>query len=325
MKYQVNLTHNGFAIAVAWPETLCKLSGSWYDWICGLLGISKNHYYRVGHAALILVNRKDRKCHYFDFGRYHAPYQHGRVRNEITDHGLKISTHAKISADGIRIDNIEEIMTELQNNAECHGDGAIYASYCFVNFEMAYNKAMQLQKDSPIPYGPFDYRGTNCSRFVNTCILAGMPEKKYRFRLKFFIPFTPTPLNNVNALDNKRSIPITREDEPFFPQPLNDRSKLISTLSEPARPASLPQNAKWLSGEGAGSWFLIEEAGDNYLICRFGPSGNLECKNIFSIINNQSFLINKPFNLEYGSHCQKVRINQSDKIIELISIPSTYW
>ena len=122
--------HTGFAIAIAWPETWCKQSGAWWDGLLNQLGISKNHYFKVGHAALVLVDSKTGNCFYFDFGRYHTPFKHGRVRSEKTDDGLKVITKAKISSDGKKIENFEEILTELQTNAECHGDGAIHASFC---------------------------------------------------------------------------------------------------------------------------------------------------------------------------------------------------
>ncbi len=74
-------THTGFAIAIAWPSTFCKQPGSWYDPLTLWLGVNYNHYYRVGHAAVVLIDPDKNKCHYFDFGRYHAPFQYGRVRN----------------------------------------------------------------------------------------------------------------------------------------------------------------------------------------------------------------------------------------------------
>ena len=121
----------GFAIAIAWPETYCKQPGYWYDRFTNLLGFSDNHYYKVGHAALVLINSETKKCHYFDFGRYITPFQHGRVRSEITEHGLKVNTLAQISKDGQRIENFNEILRELQLNHECHGEGALHASYSF--------------------------------------------------------------------------------------------------------------------------------------------------------------------------------------------------
>ncbi|MDQ3395429.1 MAG: hypothetical protein M3512_15145, partial [Bacteroidota bacterium] len=67
----------GFAILLAWPETFCKQAGGWYDPLLSWLGISKNHYYRVGHAAVVLVNGFNGSLQYFDFGRYHSPYGYG--------------------------------------------------------------------------------------------------------------------------------------------------------------------------------------------------------------------------------------------------------
>ena len=320
MRFQHNPHYSGFAIALAWPDTYCKQAGSWYDLITGLFGISKNYYYKAGHAALLLVNKSDGRCNYFDFGRYHAPYKHGRVRNAETDNGLTVKTEAKISHDGVMIENFKEIITELQYNAECHGDGKIYASYCMINYEQAYKKAISLQDLSPLPYGPFVYNGTNCSRFVNACILAGMPELKFRFVLKYLIPLTPTPLGNVNALGNKIIIPQLRTYEHLIPGKLNGKIKLHSTLPECDKPDSIPEDAKWLSGEGAGSWFAIEKKADNYKIRRFGPDGSLECENLFFIVNNQSLDLSKSFHFDHLSHCESIRIIQDGKRIDLHSI-----
>lgn len=140
----------GFAIAIAWPETWCKRSGAWYDGFINRLGISKHHYYKVGNAALVLVDSETNKCHYFDFGRYHTPFQHGRVRSGNTDDGLKMNTSPRISEDGNKIENFEELLTELQQNAECHGEGNIHASYGAINFKKAFSKATRMQQISPI-------------------------------------------------------------------------------------------------------------------------------------------------------------------------------
>ena len=307
---------SGFAIAIAWPETLCKQPGSWYDGLMGRLGVNRNYYYRAGHAALVVVEGENGKCHYFDFGRYHAPYQHGRVRSGETDPGLSITVRARVSADGSKIENLREIMTLLQHNEECHGDGTLYASYCRVNFDKAFNKAIQMQAESPIAYGPFVYRGSNCSRFVNTCILAGEPDLQHRLRLRFFVPFTPTPMNNVNSLTNRIKIPHLREEIPSCPKPVRDKRTLKSTLAEPERPSGMPVNAQWLSGEGAGSWFCIEKSGSGFLVRRFSPKGEPECKDIFSTPDGHSFDPDKPYRFEHLSHCKKVRVFQDNRIME---------
>ena len=313
--------HSGFAIAIAWPGTLCKQPGSWYDSLARWLGISRHNYYRAGHAALVLVEGKTGRCHYFDFGRYHAPWQYGRVRSGETDPGLAIRVRAGISADGRRIENLREIMTVLQHNEECHGDGTLYASYCRVNFDKACNKAIEMQADSPVAYGPFVYRGSNCSRFVNTCILAGEPDLRHRVGLRFFVPLTPTPMNNVNSLINKIEILHLRKEMPSCPQPVRDKRTLKSTLPEPERPPGLPRNVQWLSGEGAGSWFSCEPDGDNFRVRRFSPKGDLECENIFSVANTGSFDIDRPYSFDHISHCRKIRLNQGGKYFDLVVYP----
>ena len=181
--------HNGFAIAIAWPETLCKQAGAWYDGLMNSLKISKNNYYKVGHAAVVLINAQTNKCYYFDFGRYHAPYGYGRVRDEITDHDLKVKTFPVIKSN--TIENIDVILNELLNNPSCHGNGYLLASYTSVSFEKAYAKAKQMQQRGVIKYGPFEPNGTNCSRFT--------------YQLKLLTPYSvsPTPKTNVLSLLNK--------------------------------------------------------------------------------------------------------------------------
>lgn len=311
----------GFAIAIAWPETYCKKSGAWYDDFLNRIGISIHHYYKVGHAALVLIDTETRKCHYFDFGRYHSPFQHGRVRSEATDDGLKMKTSASISQDGRKIENLEEILTELQLNPECHGEGKIYGSYNKINFHRAYSKAFYLQQKSPIPYGPFRYKGSNCSRFVNSALIAGKPSWWATFKLKYLVPLTPTPLNNVNSFENKLVLPKMLTNAPFCPAPISDKSKLKGTLPEPNRPENIPEFAQWLSGEGSGSWFSIRQLEtENYFISRFGPNGELECEGEFEISNNLPFDIRIQFQFGHLSHCRKVRISQEKRLVEFIRI-----
>ncbi len=194
---------SGFAIAIAWPETLCKQPGSWYDKPMQWIGVNKDNYYKVGHAAVVLISASG-ECHYFDFGRYHAPFQHGRVRDAETDHDLEMKTRAVIKEN--EIINYTDILTELYFNSSCHGNGTLHASHCKINFEKAYKKAKLMQKKSPIPYGPFKIDGTNCSRFVNTVILAGKPGFLGWLLLKYPKTLSPTPIGNVMALNNYQRI-----------------------------------------------------------------------------------------------------------------------
>lgn len=205
---------NGFAIALAWPQTLCKQAGGWYDRPMRWMGFNRGHYYRVGHAAVVLVNAVNGDCHYFDFGRYHAPFGHGRVRDAFTDHDLEIKSKAVISSSGI-IENFNMLLQELSTNSSCHGNGVLHASYTRIEFEPAMILAKQLQGQSPVPYGPFLRNGTNCSRFVNSVLLAGRPSLFYRIQLHLLKTISPTPAGNVKSLKNHTILHTENEYDRF--------------------------------------------------------------------------------------------------------------
>ena len=73
---------------------MVQSAGGWYDFVTSAFGIAKNGKYRAGHSAVLLVNSKKGKVFYFDYGRYHTPIGFGRVRDEKTDHELKITNVA---------------------------------------------------------------------------------------------------------------------------------------------------------------------------------------------------------------------------------------
>jgi len=307
--------HTGFAIALAWPQTYCKQPGAWYDPLTLLIGINQNNYYRVGHAALVLINSENPRAHYFDFGRYHAPYKHGRVRSAETDHDLEMKTIPRLSEDGQKLESFEELLYELQTNPACHGEGELFASYCHVNFEKVHAKVLQMLDACPIPYGPFRYNGSNCSRFVNTSILAGMPDFRYRFKLKYRIPLTPTPLSNVNALESRKVLPKLLKGEPFCPIRRLDRQLLTATLPPPVKHHHIPNNAQWLSGEGAGSWFVFDFEGTLLKVTRYSPKGVIECIGLYENPDAVEFLKNThSFCIAYPSNCRtvSVRVNNSE-------------
>jgi len=308
--------NSGFAIALAWPATYCKEPGSWYDPVTRWLGISRHNYYRAGHAALVLIDSEELKCHYFDFGRYHAPYQHGRVSGAITDHDLMMQTEPRISADGRSIENLDEVLSELQHNAACHGEGPLHASYTRIDFARARDKALEIQETGPIPYGPFVPGGSNCSRFVHTAIMTGKPDWGDRLRLKYFMPFTPTPLGNVRALRHKKVVPVMREGVPFVPVRPLSREELGTTLPAPVRHPDIPEDAQWLSGEGAGSWFSLRFRDVFLVVTRYAPDGTEECKGMFqedvSVRRKMDHTLLRQnisdFRIDHPSNCKEVTL-----------------
>lgn len=318
MKQKTDLT--GIVIALAWPQTWCKQPNSWYDRILLTTGINRNHFYMAGHSALVLIRKATGDCYYFDFGRYHAPFNYGRVRSGYTDDDLQIPFKAKLSEDQKTLLNYQEILNFLQHNISCHGNGHLHASYDCVSFEKAMQKACELRAQSPIIYGPFIWGGTNCSRFTHSVIMAGKPKGKNYLKLKYLMPLTPSPVANVNALNYKRIIKDEQNWEMFYPSvPLN-RERQYTTLPQPALHPSIPDNAKWIAGEGAGSWFhfMLKNPEDTHLlVTRYSEKGDIECRAYFKNPDDLKLDIQQPFELTYLSHCREINAIQNNKKIKL--------
>jgi hypothetical protein len=195
--------YNGYAIVIAWPETWCKQPGAWYDKPLTWLGFNKNHYYQLGHAAVVLVHGDTGACHYFDFGRYHAPHGHGRARGAFTDHELRMDITATIDKQQKGIENVQDIIDYLTNKPASHGSGRGYAAAMRIHFESAFAFAEAFQAQGFFKYGPFTYGGSNCSRFVNDVLCAGSPSLVNHVALKCPVMLTPTPMWNIRATGSK--------------------------------------------------------------------------------------------------------------------------
>lgn len=310
--------HTGFAVAIAWPETYCKQPGSWYDPIAGALGLHKNNYYKVGHAALILIDSSNEECHYFDFGRYHAPYQHGRVRSAETDHDLIIKTKALIHENEREIINIDAILSELQRNPACHGEGVLHAGYIPVDFNLSLNTVLKMHEQSHIPYGPFKVQGSNCSRFVHTAISAGITSTRKRLSFTYCVPFTPTPMSNVRRMPVQVVIPQLSKCSPFCPLLKPSSEDLKGTLPQPKRVQNIPQDAQWLSGEGAGSWFHISFSDKFSTVDRYSVDGVLECSGEYSGNSLKVLDRTQAFSITYPSNCKMITLLQGENSITLL-------
>ena len=92
-------------------------------------------------------------------------------------------------------------------------------------------------------------------------------------------------------------------------------------LPPPERVEGIPESAKWLSGEGAGSWFVIEpyEGGDAmFKASRYAPSGYLECRGVFRA--NAGFDPSQDFHLQFPAHCAKITVVQRNAVVALCRI-----
>ncbi|MEC5157663.1 DUF6695 family protein [Chryseobacterium sp. MP_3.2] len=299
---------NGFAIALAWPETFCKQPAAWYNPIMDFLNITTNNHYQVGHAAVVLVDEKG-ECHYFDFGRYHAPFGFGRVRSAETDSELKLKTKATIQNQ--KILNFFQITTELAEKKACHGDGRLWSSYTPINFQRAKEVAEKMQKQSAIPYGPFILKGTNCSRFVRNTILKGNPKITVALKLILQYTLTASPTLNVTAL----GFPNISKSSGKVEHPKAGKI-LKDVLLSPQNPPS-PQ-AKWFAGEGAGSWFTIEfRKAQKYKVNKYAPDLELESSSIMILDNERIFHDEEDFQLVFPCNSKEINGIQNGNPLSL--------
>lgn len=182
---------NDFIITLAWPEGMVACTDAWYDKF-----FSSNGKYRVGHAAVVIVERVSGKLLFFDFGRYHSPKGFGRVRDVETDHDVAISSLAEIKDNNIV--NLKEILKDIKGNTSFHGEGTLYASILSnISFQKAYKYAKNIQDKGFTLYGPLIYNGTNCSRFVASVMRSSGTNFVKRLRLKFPFCLSPSPKRNV--------------------------------------------------------------------------------------------------------------------------------
>lgn len=85
----------------------------------------------------------------------------------------------------------------------------------------------------------------------------------------------------------------------------------MSLKPEPLRHDHLPEKAQWLSGQGAGVWFAIEEQEGAYLIRRYAPEGRIDCERIMELdATEHTFDLSKPYRFLHISHCALCRIEQ---------------
>lgn len=94
-------------------------------------------------------------------------------------------------------------------------------------------------------------------------------------------------------------------------------SALHSTLIAPQKAKNIPAGSQWLSGEGAGSWFHLEPAGQEFKVTRYNPDGRTECSGLFRIANRVNFDMGSPYRFVHLSHCKTITLEQQKNIIKM--------
>jgi len=151
-------------LMISWPDTIVSSTKSWYDYLFSSLGLIKNHEYKIGHAALVLIDRENQVCNYYDFGRYETQNGFGRVRSKATDPELLLK-YPKDKKDKKSFYN--DILCQLQNEFNSHGEGKLWATEIKnISLIKAEDHIQKMINMDQIEYGPFSYQRTNCNRFV---------------------------------------------------------------------------------------------------------------------------------------------------------------
>lgn len=338
----------GKAMIIAWPETTARGDEKWYS-VLKRLKIVKNVNFKVGHAAIILIDDVSGSLFYYDFGRYITPRGKGRTRSAESDPKLTILTKAIIIDD--QISNILEICSELADKKkDTHGDGPMYFSIAdSFNFQMAKKEADNMVRTGSIPYGAMASGNSNCSRFVWQVYKAGRKPNVNGIFYSLHATIMPSPITNVvNASADEfiykhyhklEQIKMDRmQSLYFFLQQLSQNfyskkaqllpsDKLNGNYFDIKKPAHLPENSVLLVGLGENAWYTyqLSKVESTLHIIRYDSNGMKEYEHHYTLnAETLSELSSESIKLTYDSHClhstfvvkdRKIKLYPSSKVI----------
>lgn len=328
---------NDIAIPIAWPDQTARGDELWMS-ILKRVGIVKNLNFRVGHAAIILIEKSSGRLQYFDFGRYITPRGAGRARSAQSDPRLELYTLAEFGKEG-QLLNLPEILNELESiNEATHGGGRLLCSVCEgVSFARGYEFAEGLVHSGPITYGALAPKNNSCSRYIAQILTHALPKgdkRIHKILYPEFLKASPTS-NVVNASSNSQVIVFQngkmehkrmgRIDSFKFQlrqlydnftysgaKKLGDDTK-VGLLEEPPRPISVPDHAQWLGGIGEGRWFALSESESEYLISRYDLDGNIEYA--VEVVPDRTFSLKEKYSFSYEIHYRRHTVIQEKQII----------
>lgn len=293
-------TYQDIAIPIAWPDQTARGDELWFK-VLKAVGIVKNLNFRIGHAAILLIERNSGQVKYFDFGRYICPRGYGRARSAAFDPRLTVHTLAQFST-ARELLNLEEILAELSTMEEAtHGGGRLLCSVSQdISFQKAAAYAEALVNKGPVLYGALAAGNNSCSRYVAQILVEGMMQDDKRIS-KILYPesLKASPTSNVvNAnldgivycyakqhleqwkMNRKESLKfqVYQLTDNFSSKRSKDlpQDAVLGLLGEPARPAHIPKHATWLGGLGEGCWFALSEQGDHYEITKYNYKGAVD-------------------------------------------------
>lgn len=329
--------YNDLAIPLAWPDQTARGDELWMS-IFRKLGVIKNLNFKVGHAAIVLIERRTGNIAYFDFGRYITPRGFGRARSAAFDPRLELSSKANFDEQD-QLSNLEEILAELATKEQAtHGAGTLLCSECYaVSFSKAVQFAEKLVDKGPVLYGALAPSNNSCSRYVAQILVEAMEKEDPRINKILFpenLKASPTS-NVVNAVAHQQiyrykhgllhKIEMDRwqslkyQVQLLHPNFIRSKAKelpddrLLGHVHEPFRPQTLPEQAQWLGGLGEGAWFALNTIDTTFEIQKYDCQGNLEYQ-VVSIPEGE-FNAQDDYEFSYFVHYQKHVLKQQGQEI----------
>ncbi|WP_317162878.1 DUF6695 family protein [Sphingobacteruim zhuxiongii] len=330
-------TYQDIAIPIAWPDQTARGDELWFK-VLKTVGIVKNLNFRIGHAAILLIEHHTGQVLYYDFGRYICPRGYGRARSAAFDPRLYIQTQAKFS-EAKELINLDEILAELQQMEDAtHGGGRML---CAISERISFHKAMTyaeaLVNKGPVLYGAIAPGNNSCSRYVAQILTEGMETKDKRIS-KILYPesLKASPTSNVVnggkdgafycyadqrlerwQMNRKQSlkfqvdqllINFSRGRANTLPQ-----DSQLGYIAEPSKPLQLPSGATWLGGLGEGCWFAIAQQDDTYHISKYNHLGKLDY--VVPAETLEKFDSSAAYEFTYEIHYMRHHIRQSGRTI----------
>lgn len=329
----------GMTMVIAWPETTARGDDRWYA-VLKNLGLVKNLNFKVGHAAIILVDKQTGVLYYYDFGRYISPRGMGRARSCDTDPKLELTTKAVI--ENGKILNLEDILLEMDVKKEAtHGNGPMYFSITdHIDFRKSKQEADRWVLIGSTPYGALAKGNNSCSRYIWQVFKAGLTAKtpsKWTSKLPHETLF-PSPVSNVVNATVSREVFIYNDRKlkkivmnrwrslRFFVSQVSHsfhplKSKELPDdqhpgfIAEPQRPLNIPLDAQWLGGIGEGAWYHLEIKNEYCFTSRFNHKGELEYKKM-GLLRNENISV-ESYQFLYDSHYLFTTLSVEGQIIRL--------
>ncbi len=172
--------NDGLAIVIAFPDKNIPLPTDPTIWnkLARFFDFDRDDHWKVGHAGLLLIDKKSGLAKYVDFGRYDhridieedRPDNYGVVRTPETVPELELDVKARFAND--EIVNLDSLMASLATKSIFQSYGRIEAAvYDRLNFNRMVDFVKEVSSQGYVKYGCPTHQ--YCSKFARQVIRKG--------------------------------------------------------------------------------------------------------------------------------------------------------